>query len=118
MKITEIKEAGFYKAIDNPHFILEILHLSDVKNNLPKDSLQEQKNDLFVDVWYHDGDKPYNHKKETYQSNKTIYKIDAIPDIFYNMEFIDDFDYDHTLYGFDGDIMIRTKKVKEEKIYN
>ena len=31
MKINNITERGFYKAVDNDHFVIEIIKLSDLK---------------------------------------------------------------------------------------
>lgn len=34
MKIKDLKERGFYKAIDNDNFIIEVLNLSDLTEAL------------------------------------------------------------------------------------
>ncbi len=112
MKIKDMTQHGFYKAIDNEHFIIEVLSLSDLTEvyGVTEKELQEHKDSLFIDVWYHDSDAPYKHDEGVYQSNGTIYKIDAIPDIFENMEFIDDTAYNHKLCGKGNMIMQRSEK--------
>lgn len=112
MKIKDITETGFYKAIDNESFIIEVLHLSNVSEiyGVTEEEIKENQDTLFVDVWYHDEDAPYKHDKNTYQSNGMIYKIDSIPDIFENMDFIDDSSYDHQLCGKEKVFMRRVEK--------
>lgn len=112
MKIKDIQQKGFYKVIDNEHFIIEVLSLSDLTEvyGVTEEELQEHKNSLFIDVWYHDSDVPYKHDEGVYQSNGTVYKLDAIPEIFENMEFIDDSSYDHKLCGKENMMMRRVEK--------
>lgn len=112
MKIKDIQQKGFYKAIDNEHFIIEVLSLDDLTGicGIAEEELKENLKSLFVDVWYHDSDMPYKHDKGVYQSNGTVYKLDAIPEIFENMEFMDDSSYDHKLCGKENMIMRRCER--------
>ena len=112
MKIKDIQQKGFYKAIDNEHFIIEVLSLDDLTSvcGITEEELKENTKSLFVDVWYHDENAPYKHDKNTYQSNGIIYKIDTIPDIFANMDFMDDSSYDHQLCGKEKIFMRRFEK--------
>lgn len=118
MKINNITERGFYKAVDNDHFVIEIIKLSDLKEVKTDEDLSDVQDELFVDVWYHDSDKPYNHKEGIYQSNGNVYKLEAVPEIFDNMEFIEDFGYTHTIHGEDGLVMYRHKPQMEKQVYN
>lgn len=112
MKIKDITQKGFYKAVDNEHFIFEVLELSDLTGvyGLTEEEIKENIDSLFVDVWYHDSDAPYNHEEGVYQSNCTVYKIDSIPDIFEDMNVMDDSLYDHKLCGKENTIMRRNKR--------
>ena len=112
MKIKDIQQKGFYKAIDNEHFIIEVLSLDDLTGvcGITEEELKENLKSLFVDVWYHDSDMPYKHDEGVYQSNGTVYKLDAIPEIFENMEFIDDSSYDHKLCGKENMMMRRCER--------
>lgn len=118
MKINDITERGFYKAIDNNHFVIEIIKLSDLKEVKTDEDLSDVQNELFVDVWYHDDEKPYNHKDGIYQSNGNVYKLEAVPEIFDNMEFVKDDEYSHDIRGEDGLVMYRYKSRMEKQVYN
>ena len=110
MKIKDIQQKGFYKAIDNEHFIIEVLSLDDLTSvcGITEEELKENTKSLFVDVWYHDENAPYKHDKNTYQSNGIIYKIDTIPDIFENMDFMG-------IYGFE---VIKNYSTWQEAVQN
>jgi len=114
MKLSEIKKKGFYRSIDDNHFILEVLKLSDITEATCDNDLTQAKDSLFVDVWYHDKKPPYNHKQGVYQSNGSVYEINAVPTMFCEMEFVDDVDYDHRIQGEDGTVMIRSNKSTKE----
>lgn len=121
MKIKDLKERGFYKAIDNDNFIIEVLNLSDLTEalDITEEDCEKKKDSLFVDVWYHDPEFPYKHPEGVYQSNGNVYELTTIPEIFENMEFMEDMNYEHEFYGENNMVMKRYKpEIKEKHILN
>ena len=121
MKIKDLKERGFYKAINNDNFIIEVLNLSDLTEALgiTEEDYEKKKDSLFVDVWYHDSEFPYRHPEGVYQSNGNVYELTTIPEIFENMEFMEDMNYEHEFYGENNMVMKRYKpEIKEKHILN
>lgn len=54
-----------------------------------------------------------------YQSNGNVYELTTIPEIFENMEFMEDMNYEHEFYGENNMIMKRYKpEIKEKHILN
>lgn len=110
MKINEIKKCGFYLATNSDYFLIEVTKLSQIDVVESNEDLSDYEDSLFVDLWYHDPKKPYFHKKGVYQSNGRLYKINTIPDIFMNLDLVEDNSSEYINYGKEGKMLYRRQK--------